>query len=188
MSGTIRRLQENWVYGGALSGVVLLALAPLLTAGWTLGERLVFLALPVYMLHQLEEHDGDRFRAFVNEVIGKGREVLSVPTVFIVNVAGVWGVMVLAIWLMRGIASGWGLIGVYLLLVNAVLHVVQGVALRRSNPGLWTAVLLFLPLGIWAFAQIAATAGAVHHAVSLVVVLALHGAIVATVWRRLAAS
>ena len=81
MSGTIRRLQGNWAYGGTLSGVVLLALSPMLTAGWTWSQRPVFLALPVYMLHQPEEHDGDRFRAFVNEVIGKGREVLSVPAV-----------------------------------------------------------------------------------------------------------
>ena len=188
MSGTARRLQENWVYGGTLSGVVLLALSPLLTADWTWGERFVFLALPVYMLHQLEEHDGDRFRAFVNEVIGKGRDVLSVPAVFAINVVGVWGGMVLTLWLMRSLSVGWGLIGVYLLLVNAVLHIVQALALRRSNPGLWTAILLFLPLGLMAFSQIAAQASTAQHAVSLALVLALHGTIVAGVRRRLAAS
>lgn len=188
MNDTVRRLQAHWVYGGALYGAVLLVLSPLLTAGWPLAERLVYLALPVYMLHQLEEHDGDRFRAFVNEVIGKGREVLSVRTVFVVNVVGVWGVMVLTIWLMRSVSPGWGLIGVYLLLVNAVLHVAQAVALRRRNPGLWTAVLLFLPLGVVAFSQIATMANSTQHAVSLAVVLALHGAIVVGVRRRLAAN
>lgn len=188
MSGTIRRLQDNWACGGTLSGVVLLAPSLLLTAGWTWGERLVFPALPVYMLHRLEEHDGDRFPAFVNKVIGKGREVLSVPAVFIINVAGAWGGMALTPWLIRSLSVGWGLIGVCLPLVNAVLHIVQALALRRSNPGLWTAILLFLPLGLMAFSQIAAQADAVQHVVSLAVVLALHGAIVVGVRRRLAAS
>jgi hypothetical protein len=73
MKATVSRLQANWVYGGALAGLGLLALTPLLTVAWPLGERLVWLVLPVYMLHQLEEHDGDRFRLFVNATIGGGR-------------------------------------------------------------------------------------------------------------------
>ncbi|WP_186399218.1 HXXEE domain-containing protein [Stappia sp. P2PMeth1] len=188
MRETIARLQANWVYGGALAGVVLLVLAPLLTAGWPWAEILVFLGLPVYMLHQLEEHDGDRFRRFVNEVIGKGREVLSVAAVFVINVGGVWGTMAVTLWLMRAVSPGWGLIGVYLLLVNAVLHIVQAVALRRSNPGLVTATVLFLPLGALAFGELAGAASPVQHAVSLALVLVLHGAIVVSVRRRLAGS
>lgn len=187
MQETIARLQANWVYGGALAGIVLLALTPLLTAGWPQVEMLVFLALPVYMLHQLEEHDDDRFRRFVNEVIGKGREVLSVAAVFVINVGGVWGTMAATLWPMRTVSPGWGLIGAYLLLVNALLHIVQAVALRRSNPGLVTAVVLFLPLGAAAFAGLAGAASPVQHAVSLGLVIALHGAIVAGVRRRLAA-
>lgn len=96
--------------------------------------------------------------------------------------------MVLTLWLMRWLSAGWGLIGVCLPLVNAVLHIVQALALRRSNPGVWTAVLLFLPLGLMAFLQIAAQADAVQHVVSLAFVLALHGAVVGGVRRRLAAS
>jgi hypothetical protein len=42
---------------------------------------------------------------------------------------------------------GFGLIAVYLAVVNAVVHLVAAVALRAYNPGLWTAILLFLPLG-----------------------------------------
>ncbi|MEH0071063.1 HXXEE domain-containing protein [Pannonibacter sp. Pt2-lr] len=51
---------------------------------------------------------------------------------------------------MRSIAPGWGLIAVYLLLINAALHVVQGLVLRLYNPGLVTAVALFIPLGVYA--------------------------------------
>ena len=31
-------------------------------SGWSLALLLIWLHLPVYMLHQYEEHDGDRFR------------------------------------------------------------------------------------------------------------------------------
>lgn len=36
---------------------------------------------------------------------------------------------------------------VFLVLVNAVTHVVTGIRLRRYNPGLYTSILLFLPWG-----------------------------------------
>ncbi|MEH0071062.1 hypothetical protein V6L77_13230 [Pannonibacter sp. Pt2-lr] len=88
--GMLDRLQANWVYGGFLAGLVLLAMTSVFTKTWPFPEKLVYLSLPFYMLHQLEEHDADRFRRFVNYVIGRGYDVLTVPMVFIVNVAGVW--------------------------------------------------------------------------------------------------
>jgi hypothetical protein len=48
-----------------------------------------FLLLPVYILHQYEEHDNDRFRQFFNQTIGQeGKDVLSPWVVFLTNVAG----------------------------------------------------------------------------------------------------
>jgi hypothetical protein len=46
----LARLQANWVYGGALAGLLLLALTPLFAGNWTRAELLVFLTLPAYML------------------------------------------------------------------------------------------------------------------------------------------
>jgi Protein of unknown function with HXXEE motif len=41
-----------------------------------------------------------------------------------------------------------------LALVNAVFfHVVPSVQARRPNPGLFTAVLLYLPIGIWSYVE-----------------------------------
>ena len=38
------------------------------------------------------------------------------------------------------------------LLINAVLfHVVPSIAARRPNPGCFTAVALYLPIGVWAY-------------------------------------
>ena len=73
----INRLVKYWVYGGALAGVLLLLLLPAIGAGWPLVLVLVYLQMPIYMLHQYEEHAGDRFRLWVNNMIGHGRDVLT---------------------------------------------------------------------------------------------------------------
>jgi len=86
------RLIANWVYGGFLAGLLLALLAPILVHARPLPLVITFLCLPVYMIHQYEEHDNDRFRQFVNRQIGKG-EVLSPLAVFIINVPGVWGIV-----------------------------------------------------------------------------------------------
>ena len=116
----LERLQQNWVYGGALAGLMLLALTPLLLGGWDRPAVLAFLVLPVYMLHQYEEHDDDRFHRFVVAELGKGRDVLPTPTIFLINIVGVWALMVVVLWLMRRVDPGFAVLAGYLVLVNGV--------------------------------------------------------------------
>ena len=40
----LRRLVDNWVYGGFLAGLLLLVLTPVLARDWPLALTLVFLA------------------------------------------------------------------------------------------------------------------------------------------------
>jgi hypothetical protein len=61
---------------------------------------------PVYMVHQYEEHDNDRFRLFVNEKIGKQRVGLSPLAVFVINVPGVWGVIGISLALAATVSAG----------------------------------------------------------------------------------
>ncbi|MFZ4717039.1 MAG: HXXEE domain-containing protein, partial [Chthoniobacterales bacterium] len=150
----MNRFFSYWVYGGFLAAFLLLGLMPAFTCTWELPLILVFLQLPVYMLHQLEEHDDDRFRRFINDLIGGGREVLSRGAVFVINVPGVWGVNLLSILLAFSLDLGFGLIAIYLTLINGLVHLAQAVRLRRYNPGLITAVILFLPVGGLALAAV----------------------------------
>ncbi|MER2509494.1 MAG: HXXEE domain-containing protein, partial [Amaricoccus sp.] len=159
------RLRDNWVYGGFLAAFMLLALTPVLAGGWSLPLLLIWLQLPIYMLHQFEEHDDDRFRKFVNATIGGGRELLSRFDVFVINIVGVWGVDTIAIWLAARVHLGLGLIAVYLSMVNALAHCGQAVAMRRYNPGLITAIVLFIPLGVatlWVLARTGAVTTTDH--------------------------
>lgn len=180
------RLYRHWVYGGFLAGILLLVLTPVLAAQWTLAMLAVFLQLPVYMIHQYEEHDANRFADFVNTVIGGGREVLPAPAVFVINIPGVWGVNALSIWLAATLSLGYGLIGVYLTLVNAIVHIAQAIRMRRYNPGLVTAIVLFVPLAVWSLFTIHGTGDATlfHHLLGLGLAVLLHALIVAYVLSR----
>ncbi|CAD6881859.1 hypothetical protein [Methylomonas albis] len=183
----LNRLIANWVYGGVLAGLLLLLLTPLLTASWSEALTATFLLLPVYMLHQYEEHDNDRFRLFFNATLGKGKDVLSPTAVFITNVPGVWGVIGLSLYLAAGGNVGWALIAVYLVLVNAFVHIVHAFVFRGYNPGLGTALVLFTPFGAYALRQVQIAGGGApaFHAIGLVIAIAIHAAILLHVRRQL---
>jgi len=146
----------------------------------------VFVQLPIYMLHQFEEHDNDRFRTFVNRTVGGGREVLSPLAVFIINVPGVWGVIAVSFYLAALVSSGYGLIAVYLTLVNAIVHIIPAALFRSYNPGLVTAVLLFLPASIFGIATLQQTGqvDGFHHLIGILIAVGIHVAIVAYVKTR----
>ena len=183
------RLAQHWVYGGSMAGVLLLILTPVLSTSWPLALTLIFLHLPAYMLHQLEEHDGDRFRRFFNETMGHGREVLSPMAVFFINIPLVWGITG-ASWILAATAHlGWGLAAVYLVLVNAIMHLGNAVAQRKYNPGLVSGVGAFIPLALATLVAIdrAGGAGAGFHAFGLFVALATHAGIIVYARRRMRA-
>lgn len=186
--GTMARLWffQSWMYAGFIAGLFLLAVLPLFAAGWTPALVAVYLLLPAYMIHQVEEHAGDRFRRFINTRVAGVPNALTTRAVVVVNVPLVWGVDLVAIYLARFVSPGWGLIAVYLTLVNAVVHVVGAVALRGYNPGLVTAAVLFLPLGVWALIAVAASPGVslAAHVVGLGFALLVHIGLVVLVMGR----
>lgn len=188
----LERFYQNWVYGGSLAGVLLLLLLPAIDGGWPLVLVLVYLQMPIYMLHQLEEHDDDRFHRAINDMLGHGRDVLPSSAIFIINI-GVWVVNLISFVLAAHVGIGWGLIGVYAMLVNAFVHIVDAVVKRAWNPGLVTAIILFLPVGLGGLWAIAATGEAtvLQHVVGIVIAVAIHAGIVVYVLgnvRRLASA
>ena len=182
----LARLTQYWVYGGFLAGILVLVLLPEFARHWSLAVLAVFIQLPVYMLHQFEEHDNDRFRRFVNGSMGGGQEVLTPLAVFVINVPGVWGVNAAAFYLAAYASLGYGLIAVYLTLVNGIVHIVYSVIFRAYNPGVATAVLLFLPASVFGLVTLQQT-GTIewyHHLLGVLVAIGIHVAIVAHVKSR----
>jgi len=176
----------HWPAAALFAAGALIALFPLLAGVAGLPLAVVFLQLPLYMLHPWEEHAGDRFRWYVNRVVGGGREVLTPATTFWINALGVWGVDLAALYAAWLAGPPAGLAAGYLAVVNALLHLGPAIRRREYNPGLVTALVLLLPGGSWCVAVAGGTAGWPAHAAGLAVAVALHLAIVAHVVRRLA--
>jgi Protein of unknown function with HXXEE motif len=182
-------LYLHWVAAALFAGLLLLMLVPVIGLPADSFLLLIFLTSPVYMLHQVEEHTGDRFRQYVNRHVCGGLDALTPAAVLWINLPGVWGITVLSLYAATFVGPGWGLSAVYLVVVNGVIHILGAVAARAYNPGLYTAIILFLPLGGYTLWRASAMGSItwVHHAVGLGVALAIHVAIVVHVRLRTAA-
>lgn len=176
-------LARVWVSGAGFMAGALLLVAPLVAgAGW--GVLAIFLASPVYMLHQIEEHAGDRFRSYVNSVVFGGAEALTVGDVLWINLPGVWGLNLLALYAAWLAGPGWGLAAAYLILVNGIAHLGMAARFRSYNPGLATGALIFIPFGL--STAMAVPASAAQHLLALGIAIAVHLAIMVRVRRNVA--
>ncbi|MEM9283559.1 MAG: HXXEE domain-containing protein [Verrucomicrobiota bacterium] len=167
----ITRLFQYWVYAAPPIALLLIGLYPFVSDSIALP---LFLSLPAYLLHQYEEHDDNRFAEFLNGMMGTARKGLSPASIWVINVVFVW-FLLLAVFYLASIDSGWAVLAGYLLAINGFVHVAWAVAFRKYNPGLWTSFLLFLPLAVWIFAAIPATLAI--HLTSAVLIVMLHAAI-----------
>lgn len=171
--------------------VLLLALAPLLF--WRLGVvfSLVFLQLPVYMIHQYEEHSHGQFKKYLADKMGGGKELLNDADIFWINICMVWMLDVAVLYIANFYGWKLGLIAVYLSTFNALTHIAVAARHRGYNPGLWTSLILFLPLGAVSSLAITAQtdAGTADHTFALAVAILGHvGIILLALYRRRATS
>lgn len=176
------RLYPHWVPATAILLVVLICYAPFALMRAPHAIMLVAAFGPLYMLHQLEEHAGDRFRTFANAQVFGGRDALSREIVLVANIPGVWGVNLLALYAAALFGAGWGLASAYGVVINGAVHGLVALRLRRYNPGLWTGLALFLPIG--AYALVALPGDILQHIMGASVGLGAHLLLVAVAWRR----
>lgn len=123
---------------------------------WRDPRWLSFLAVAVYMVHNVEEYGiaangvAHAFPDSLCTLLGQPPyPACGIPTEFFlfVNLPLVWVAAPLAAILggRRLVAlTLWGVIA-----VNAVVHIAPAIALREYDPGLLTAVVLFVPLSVW---------------------------------------
>ncbi|MBN9090045.1 MAG: HXXEE domain-containing protein [Reyranella sp.] len=121
---------------------------------------LTWAAVFAYLVHQFEEHGIDvqnrvyAFRGFLCAEIGfADTNTCPVPLAFItaVNVAAVWVAGPLSALL----AARWPVIGLSFFAIpsaNLFAHIFPTLTLQSYNPGLFTALALFPPLSLLAFA------------------------------------
>ncbi|MEM1305108.1 MAG: HXXEE domain-containing protein [Planctomycetota bacterium] len=174
----------QWPAGSLLVGVFLIALAPAIAAACPLSFTLIYAQLPAYLLHQWEEHAGDRFRGYINARLGGGFELLTRPATFWINSLGVWALDVAALHAAVVVGPAAGLIAGYLSLLNGVIHVGQAARFREYNPGLTTAVTLLIPLGGWCVYEAGRDAPIGYHVFGVAAIVGLHLLIVVHCVRR----
>lgn len=178
----------QWPYAALFTAGFLMVLAPFVFryAGVPLG--LIYLQMPIYMLHQYEEHASDRFRLWVNGMLGHGREVLTPIATFWINSLLVWGLDLVALYLACFVDLSLGLMAMYLPMLNAFGHIIPALVTRKYNPGLITSVVLFLPVGIAStyYVSIAAGSNWQDHVLALAVAIGVHATIIVHVRRRIA--
>lgn len=174
----------QWPESAGFSACFLFALLPIVWSEAGLAAMLIYVQLPIYLVHQLEEHHGDRFRHYINARLGG--EVLTRPAAFAINLFGVWVLMLVSFLLAYYVEPALGLIAVYLTAVNSAVHLAAAVATRAYNPGLATAATLLLPLSIWAIVEVNRTYGVPGgiQALAIASAIASHLAIIAYVMRR----
>ena len=121
---------------------------------------MAILLLVAYIMHQFEEHWIDLFShqyAFYGDVNKLLLEVLGASdaavgpltpeSIFVINTSLVWLIGAIAIWRSpEHIFPSLAMAGITL--VNGISHIALGIAKQSYNPGLLTAVAIFLPLAI----------------------------------------
>ena len=81
-------LETHWVAGAIFMCFAFLLLLPAGEAGSEFYLWFIYLASPIYMMHQVEEHTGDRFRTYINNTVFGGVEALTVNDVLWINLPG----------------------------------------------------------------------------------------------------
>lgn len=178
---------QSWSRVGIPLGIVLLLLSPFLLKGIGVILFLVFLQLPVYMFHQYEEHAHGRFRDFINQMIGGGKLILSDTAIFWINILLVWVLDLCILYIAVYWNNSLGLIAAYLTLVNGLSHIIVALVQRRYNPGLWTSIVLFLPLGAASIVilTMATQTAILYQVVGLVSAILVHGIILIYIRRSI---
>jgi hypothetical protein len=163
-----------------------LLLAPFVRKGVGRASFLVYLQLPAYMIHQYEEHGRGAFQREMNAMLPPGIGRLTDRNIFWSNVLGVWGVDTAAFALAATSHPAAGLVAPYLAVVNGLLHLGSAFGLRRYTPGLWTALIIFLPFGAYSARAVGRESGASRgaHAAGIMAALFLHLLVVLSVVRN----
>lgn len=128
--------------------ILMLCSLPIFLTADNVALILLYTLLPVYMIHQYEEHARGGVE-FFNSTVGKGYEVLTKVSAFWINILEVWMVFLVSFYLAKYVTIGIAFVPVYITVFNGLTHVIGSIALRKYNPGLYTALLLSLPWGFF---------------------------------------
>jgi hypothetical protein len=147
----------NWLYTNWAKLSVLFAIAiTLLVIYFVKLENtvlfLIWIQIPIYLLHQFEEHARNGFKNYINKKVfhvQEGEYPLNDKNIFWINIPIIWILMPI----FAGLSSVnimFGLWIPYFAVFNSLSHVIFSIRNREYNPGLIVSLILGIPVGIYA--------------------------------------
>jgi len=149
----LQYLYKNWAQAGMLIAIyvtlVLLCMAPQLDT----YLLLIWLQFPVYLVHEFEEHAyPGGFKNFINKMVFHIQDQdipLTDKRVFWINILAVWVLFPLTAVATQYIDPALGILTPCFSLLNASLHIINGVGRRLYNPGILISIFLNYPIGLY---------------------------------------
>lgn len=145
-------LYKNWSKLSFGVAIVLTLLILLIIKPSNTLLFLIWIQIPIYLLHQFEEHSRNGFKNYVNKNvfnIASGDYPLNDKNIFWINIPIVWILMPsFAI-----LASLNPLIGLWIPffgVINSLSHVIFSIVNKQYNPGIIVSLVLGIPVGLYA--------------------------------------
>ncbi|HMQ80048.1 MAG TPA: HXXEE domain-containing protein [Ignavibacteria bacterium] len=152
----INLIYRNWAKAGLLFSLFILAYIYLINKhSMPLLEKYVLLNLAFLMIHQFEEYVyPGTFKEYFNTRIynpfGFFRNKLTDKGIFWVNVILGWGLNIAVLLFFRDNPQA-VMTAIGIIFINGIMHFFTAFKTRGYNPGVVTAAIFFIPLGLYSF-------------------------------------
>ena len=148
----INWLYNNWAKLSIFLAIIITILIYIFIKPYNFLLFLIWIQLPVYLLHQFEEHNWNGFKNYINRNVFKVKEgdfPLNDKIIFWVNIPIVW-ILIPIFSVLSSLNVMFGLWIPYFAIFNSLTHVIVSVLNREYNPGLIVSLILGIPVGIYA--------------------------------------
>ncbi len=143
---------KNWAKLSLILAIIVTILIYVFIKPENIVLFLIWIQLPIYLLHQFEEHTWNGFKNYINKNVFKVQEgdfPLNDKNIFWINIPIVWILMPIFAGL-SSINIMFGLWIPYFAVFNSLSHVIFSIRNREYNPGLIVSTVLGIPVGIYA--------------------------------------
>lgn len=145
-------LYKNWAKLSVLIAIIVMAFIYIFIKSENIVLFLIWMQIPIYLLHQFEEHAWNGFKNYINKKVFKVEEgdfPLNEKNIFWINIPIIWILMPIF-----AVLSSFNVIfGIwipYFAVFNSLSHLIFAIRKREYNPGLIVSLILGIPVGIYA--------------------------------------
>jgi Protein of unknown function with HXXEE motif len=145
-------LYDNWAKLSVFLAIIVTILIYVFVKPENIVLFLIWIQLPIYLLHQFEEHNWKGFKNYINRKVFKVKEgdfPLNDKIIFWVNIPIVW-ILIPIFASLSSINLMFGLWIPYFAVFNSLTHVIVSIRNREYNPGLIVSIILGIPVGVYA--------------------------------------